>query len=210
MNTPTRHIMKIKLLLLILLFATPCFAGDRNHTQFGKDTSTGSILAIGYAHHEIHEGNSFVAGSSGILANEASLKISFRTPDTDKWSHFNYAAACSLDATLTFTENPTVTVNTGSALPIYNNNRNSTNTSILLGSSTGVYVANSLTLGATMSGGTSIKPVVHLGSGKKTGGGASSFTEAVLKQNEDYSVVLTSEAADNHCFLEIYEYEHTN
>lgn len=192
-------------ILVIILLAIPAYAKD-NATQFTRDDKTGAIASIDWGHHKTHEGDRYYAGYSTTLADTATITISFRTASS-VFPHAIFDANCSGEAYITGYENPTVTVSTGSQLSAFNKNRLSSNTTSLLEATTGSYVAGHLALDATVAGGTAIFPEFHFGSGKKIGGSGDFGSEYILKGNEDYALILTSEAAANHCSVSLEWYE---
>jgi len=197
--------MKYINILIIILLAVPAYAKE-NATQFTRDDQSGSIVSIDWAHHETHDGDRYYAGYSDTLADTATITISFRTSSSD-YPHMIFDVNCSGEAYITGYENPTVTVSTGSQLSAFNKNRLSSNTTSLLEATTGSYVAGNLALNATVAGGTAIFPEFHFGAGKKVGGSGSFSSEYILKGNEDYALVLTSEANSNHCSVSVEWYE---
>ena len=175
----------------------------------GVDKSTAALQTIEYPHHEIHEGSAFVVSANETLASSGTIALSFHTGDTAKWSHMTYFARASGEANIQIIENPTITLGTGTAKLSINRNRNSAKTSLMQDSSTGAWVAGSLTQDATVAGGTVICEE-HFGSGQATGGSTVNRSEFMLKQDEDYVYLLTSEAAGNDCELILNWYEHTD
>lgn len=193
-------------LTVIAIFITCLPAGARiNNTQFSTDDETGAIAVMHHNIYKNHLGKKYLAGVSTNLALSGTLKISFRTNSTEP--HITFFADCSGGANVAGFENPTVTVSTGSQLTAFNQNRTSSNTTGLKEATTGTYVAGNLALDATVSGGTAIFPTYHFGSGKRVGGSGGFDSEYILKPNEDYALVVTSEAADNDCSIQLTWYE---
>ena len=183
---------------------------DKHNTvSAGVDDISGSLQIIAFAHHEIHEGDSFVATADATLATDGTIVLSFRTPDTAKWSHMTLLARSSGEANVQLVENPTVTLSAGASHPAFNRNRNSATVTTLSDSSTAAWVPGSITLGGTQSGGTMIYEE-HFGAGQTRGGATAGRNEFVLKQDEEYAIILTSEANANDCELILDWYEHTN
>ncbi len=173
------------------------------------DSLTHSTQSVTQPHHEIHDGESYITDAEETLASSGTLVFTFRTPNTTKWIHLVIYARASGEANINLVENPTITVSTGTSQAAHNRNRNSANVTTLSDSSSGSWVPGSITLGATQSGGTTIY-TEHIGSGKNIGGSTPDRMEFILKQNEDYTIILTSEAATNDCELILDWYEHTN
>ena len=163
-----------------------------------KDPSTLAGLWIDFPHHQIHEGDSYVASYAPdtVKGDGAGINITLKTPDNTKWLHMQAKASAALGAFFTITRGPTFTG--GTAQAGFNRNQNSTNP-------TG---ASDVKFDCTPSGGT----VVHtelMGSGKKGGSGSRGTEEFMLKQNTVYVFTVTSDVASNKLGLDLSWYEHT-
>ena len=189
--------------------ATVQIVAQNDSVSAGVDDVSATLQVIDFPHHEIHEGDSFVSDHEATLASAGTIVLSFKTSDTAKWAHMVFMARASGEANILIIENPTITAGTGTLHPVYNRNRNSATVTTLSDSSTGSFVAGNITLGATQSGGTVIYDE-HFGSGQKVGGSSVGRDEFILKQNTNYTIILTSEAAANDCETILDWYEHTS
>ncbi len=177
--------------------------------QVKIDDMTQVLEIISDAHHEIHEGVSYKADLNTTDLDSNPLVITFTTPDTTKWAHLLILASASGQAQMEIQENPDTVAN-GTALPIYNRNRNSTNTSAVI--STHNSTVGQATQGATVTLGSGI--ILHhevFGSGKdKISGESRDTNEFILKQNTTYVITMTSITNSIVAQLTCNWYEHTN
>lgn len=94
------------------------------------DPTTNHIIVIDHAHHEVHEGHSFVAGHyNASVAHNASLNLLIST--TSKIPHLVFRGAAGGDSVLVFSEGVSV-VSDGTVVPVQNMNRNSGEVSSVL------------------------------------------------------------------------------
>lgn len=163
------------------------------------DNSTGSFQIVAYAHHEIHSGSHY--NYCDYTLNEGSgntVEFVVTTPDTTKWTHLIIEAYSSEGATIELFEG-TSGITGGTVIIPRNNNRNSTNTSVL----TFVKDPASITTDGTRASG-------YLAGGGRTAGFVNREYEFILKQNETYLVRITSLAVSNDISWCAEWYEHTN
>lgn len=168
---------------------------------------SGSALTISFAHHKIHEGDSYTAEVVAANGSGTKATITFTTPSSAKWIHIIIHARSSVEAHYTLGEDPTISDATGTNFIVYNRNRNSNNTSAVIGTRTAT--AGRMTEGATVTSFGTILEEVHFGSGK-TGGETRGDDEWILKQDKTYVIECESEAATSDNMIEIDWYEHTN
>jgi len=140
---------------------------------------------IEHTHEEIHEGKHFVTTYAAVKNNAETIVLLLTTPDNTAVAHLLTKLRSSGEANFVLSENPTVS-NVGTALTEINRNRNSANTA-------GVVVTHTPT---TSDAGTVIY-TEHQGSGQQRGADVRGDNEFVLKQNEQYLLTITSEAASN-------------
>jgi hypothetical protein len=228
---------QVKHLILLILLAAPALADTVGQSTSnypttiagaasGKtiiprlDASTSSFQVIDYEHHEIHSGSSFTAHYSNDVTNIGEMTcIGFNTPNTTKWAHFVFEAATTQPSYIALYENPSVDVDEGTDLAVYNRNRNSATTSTLTSIETAA-TANVLTsyteaqaAGANITTATELIRR-YLGAGQRvsaSGGTARGDSEIVLDQNQQYilcAVALTAD--DNTQNLTLDWYEHTD
>ncbi len=124
-------------------------------TQF-KDQyidSDKSYVSIAFPHHEVHEGNMYVAFIT--VAAGSSVSLSFKTPP-DKIIHFLFGDyASESGAHVQLKEEVTITATTGTEITVFNHNRNSSNEPTVLQNKSGAFVADGKILkDATTTGGT--------------------------------------------------------
>lgn len=163
------------------------------------DRSTRSLCTLDYEHCEVHSGSHYLYTDAITLGNGESQAYVITAPDTAKYAHMVFIMNSGLGASSTVAEGgdrtPTTLQNT------WNSNRNSSN-------SAGTLVHKGFS-GGTTDGTTMIS--VNVGSastGGKTGGGARSEEEIILKRNTQYILTLTSGANSNNITIIMTWYEH--
>lgn len=165
------------------------------------DASTGALMVIDYAHHEIHEGSDFTYDDVITLGSGATQNYVLTVPDTGKWAHFGYEIDGIFGVTVELYEGSDRTPTTLQAS--FNRNRNSSKTA-------------TMTVHKGYSGGTTDGTRImwrKAGSGTTSGklaGKAGDDTERVLKQNTQYTLRITSAAASNDINVKLGWYEHTD
>ena len=172
-----------------------------NGRTISVDASTESLQVIENDHHEIHSGSYYRAGFQKEIPNDGGTAIwAITTPDTTKEIHFRPAVDVELQAAIQFYENPT-SVTGGTSITPRNANRNFADASVaVVVTDPTINTAGAIVLGNLVEG-----------SGKSSGGNASSAYEWVLKRNTKYVLVVTNEAnATNECNIRNIWYEHTN
>ncbi len=183
------------------------------------DLTTQALNVVDYAHHEIHSGSMYyvvysVASLGAMSSPDDMITLTFDTPDTTKWGHFQFSAKGTSGWRIRLIEGGTGGgASATGTLPILNKNRNSTKTSTFLdveGSPTAAQVSYDATL---VTGGTTLWDEYIEGSsgffstGFSSGGG--DRNEIVLKQNTQYQVSLYGTDTDP-ATIYISWYEHTN
>ena len=152
-------------------------------------TYAGSLVTIDKAHHEIHEGDHYFVTRSTAAASATDVMCVLLTTPATKRIHYtgSYGGSGAIVAHLV--ENPTVAVTSKVALVEFNSDRASTK------AATVVAVKISST---DLSAGTTLQKTV-LGGGLqgRTGGSLAERTELILKQSEDYAILIDSDAASN-------------
>lgn len=164
------------------------------------DGVTRALVVMDYEHHEIHAGSYFRAGFQKDVGNGGTAILAITTPNTTAWLHLRVAVDVELEARIQLFENPT-SITGGSAVTPRNANRNSATAS----GATAVTDPTVNTTGAVVLGNQ------VLGSGKSSGGDADSGYEWVLKQNEEYAIIVTNlTTSDNQVNIRCQWYEHTS
>ena len=144
------------------------------------DCLVDAIKTIDYAHHEIHEGNHYMADIVDLtLAVAGTLSLSATIP-ADSYCHFrhivNVGGACHVKV------KEGVGLEAGGAVTIYNSNRNSPDAPFGALSK------------AVITGGTQIlEYIVASGGGPKAAGGEGGlFEEIVTQDDQTYSIEVTN------------------
>lgn len=169
------------------------------------DAVSGQNIRISFPHHELHEGHAYTIEAQAAGGSGTKATLSFKTPDSEKVMHLLIHARANVEAHYTFGEAPTITADTGTNSPPFNRNRNSANTSDVIGTRTAT--AGQITKGATVSNFGTILKNVHFGNGK-VGGERREDDEWLLKKNTLYAFEIESEAASSDINIEMEWYEH--
>jgi len=162
------------------------------------DTIDNARIAIDLVHHEIHEGNYYSATVIDTDVDTAAPKyVRITAPNTAARIHFTgmvYATAAGL---VEFYENPTLNA-AGTAVTIFNNDRNSIKTATAT-------VFYDTTTQAPNNDGTRIDAGRVGGAARpnfRIGGETARRNEWILKQAEDYILKFTPDA-DNTEFITV-------
>lgn len=155
------------------------------------------IITVDYAHHEIHEGNHYVAFHNSTLGNNAKYQLLINTPiaSTGKSIHLVIGTRGSAESNIVFREGTTVS-NVGSAHSLVNRNRNSSNTAGTI-----------ITLAPTITGLGNVLMESHFGSGPQVGGEDRGMNEWNLLPGTFYLVNAISEGASNDLSIVLDWYE---
>jgi len=180
------------------------------------DSLSGSIQVIDFAHHKIHEGDSFCVSHTLTAKNDGTyLTIYLKTPNAEKSIHMFTQWASSGASYFRIREYPVVTANTGSSQLSVNRNRNSTNISEALDNAT-VPIAGYAMTDVTISDRTAdvagskgglIIWQEYDGIGKQMTGGNRNDSEFILKKNTPYVFELESDASGLVLNANLYWYE---
>jgi len=173
------------------------------------DKTTGALITVTYAHHEVHDGSSYRASHSAAGGSGTKATVSFTTPDTSKWLHVALTARSNVEAIYTLGEGATITGSSGSDYAPRNRNRNSSNTSGVSGAGSAGGAGNCTTGGAVTDFGTVLE-ILHFGSGVKVGGEQRGTAEWILKPNTVYAAEVESQAASSEVSIDLDWYEHSN
>jgi hypothetical protein len=162
-----------------------------------------ALIAVDFAHHEVHEGEHFSYTNAQDLGNGATISFTLTTPNSAIWSHLGLEINGEAEYEVQLFEGATGLTSSGTIVTnpaVINSNRNSANTNTLI-------VRGTPTLGAG-SKGTLIRNF-HAGSGKSSGGIAGTGQENILKQNTIYWLDLINFTTSNNYLSWIIEwYEH--
>jgi hypothetical protein len=165
------------------------------------DVATHVIKTIDNAHSEIHDGDAFFRKDWLDLTNGQVYDILCVTPDTARYAHIVVEFASELESNIKVYEGATAS-NNGTAITVFNRNRNSaTNSTTLL------YHTPTVAGGAE---GTNIANY-KIGSSRAVGGNEGSRLEIILKRNTKYLIRITNDTANANWFAFLADwYEHTN
>lgn len=182
-----------------------------NFQPANLDTISRSLMALDWEHHEIHEGNHFIASHFATGKNAGqTINIYVKTPNTTKWCHFLAEWASDGAAYFRVYEAPTVTANTGTnGQTPYNNNRNSATVSDVIDNAA-VPASGKYGYDVTVTGTGTTLYTEFSGIGKTESGKSRATSEIILKQNTVYVFEVTSNAANEVLSLNMAWYEHTS
>jgi hypothetical protein len=182
--------------------------GTKNATTpVTADTTTGALMVIDHAHHEIHAGSSFAChfSQTAPTAIGEMTMIALNTPDTTKYVHMFAEFSSTAASTAAIYEVADLDVDEGTDLAIYNHNRNSLTASTVssvetvpeAGKATSYTVAQAA--GATLSTATPIylKYLGAAAAGADTMGQNRNENEFILKRNTQYAFVIANTTADD-------------
>lgn len=173
--------------------------GDYLGTSAKFDSTTRSIVTVDYAHKEIHSGSSFMVDTNADIPSGDTIVMMLVTPNTTRWAHMYYVVETEGEADFTLWEGSD-TIASGTALPVYNRNRNFSTVSTVFAYQQPV----------VKTFGTRLRRV-FLGSGRNTGSGDRGVQEIVLKSNTMYLFVVENKAGTgNRVSMRVNWYEHTN
>ena len=180
------------------------------------DNSTGAQMTVAYAHHEIHSGSHYRCVYNQLVSDTADKSIiAFKTANTAKWCHLVFEAKTSSPSKIYILKTPTIALGDGTSLAVFNSNENSSNTSGILQSTSGSFVAESAMYFSEadmgdVTGGTKVDEI-WVGAEKNKGGGSRDSEEIILEQDTLYAFVIENlNADDNYHSLRLNWYEHTN
>ena len=174
------------------------------------DKVTNSLQTIDYSHHEIHDGNYYLATTyDDSAATGEKVNIVFTTPASPK-CHMLSLWSSGGAAIFRIYEAAVVTANNGTnALPIYNKNRNSTNTSGCLDNAT-VNAVGKYSTGTTITNTGTTIILEYSGVGKTVNGMGRSDSEFILKPSTKYAFEVEAIGNGIAIALLLDWYEHTD
>lgn len=182
------------------------------------DAITHALINIDYAHHEIHDGDSFMGYHTLTGKNDGTyLTIYLKTPVTNPQVHMFTQWQASGAAYFRIREGAVVTSDTGSHKAVLNRNRTSSNTSGVFDNEA-VPVVNKISTDVTIADRTASTDgdkgglVIweeYDGVGKSVAGGSRNEMEIILKANKAYVFEIESDALGLVLALQLYGYEHT-
>ena len=173
------------------------------------DAMTHALIQIGYEHHEVHDGSSFMATAIDVdLDSGELLNITFTTPAlTLGGIHMIAMASNSSASKFEILEAPTVTANSGTPMSVFNRNRNSSAVTAVKSIATVPISGATLTSTVTVDG-TVIKTEI-MGVGKNSGAsGSRDEMELILKGATTYVFRITGLADNGLASIILTWYEH--
>lgn len=161
------------------------------------DPDTDAAVVLDFDHHEVHEGDSYVATYfASAVGSGSNVDLRVTAPNTAVRCHIVPECVGSVEFEALIYEGGNVTV--GTDLDKTNRDRNSANTATL-------EVAHTPTVTTT---GTLIWSQ-RFGSGVQRGGESRGLNEIILDQGTTYLFRVTSRAASNTISVMLNWYEHT-
>ena len=187
-----------------------------------RDNASNAIEIIDFEHHEIHAGDSFVCHYANEVTNTGEMTvIAFNTPDTTRWIHVVVEYTATAFARALLVEDPSIDVDEGGQLLIFNRDRNSAKESLVssieavpdVGEATSYNEAQAAGANITITDGRTVSEH-HIGGGAGphgTGGGQVQRDECILRRNTQYAFILEALTDDTNIHnLHVSWYEHTN
>ena len=185
------------------------------------DAATHALEVMDYEHHEIHGGSSFSCHYVNAVTNIGEMTaIAFNTPNTTKWGHLTIQADSTGACYVILCENPSIDVDEGTQLTIYNRNRNSATASTMLSIETAPVANKATSYNEAQAADANITVTTelarnYLGAGEKKtiGGTARGSQEWLLDQDQQYVVLmysLTDDDATHNLTLDWYEHTDKN
>jgi len=169
-----------------------------NATTQAKIDSLGYLVDIPVEHYKVHEGEFFICSDYDDNVDIATpKKWLMTTPNSTTRFHIKVNVECDTGSLLELYENPTIST-TGTALTAYNADRNSTTTTTM------TFYKDA----TTSASGTRLQ-VARVGAGRdrRLGGVARERAEWILKQDEDYLIVVTVDSDNAEVTINIEGYE---
>ena len=205
----------MKYLIILLLFVGVSLSQVNNSTPvlgnkatLRQDNNTWALVEIDFEHHKLHEDSHFTYSQYDMDFDIAdTIEILIVTPNTTKWVHMIFDVEAALNTVIGVYENTVGAGHTASSTLVdYNNNRNSTDTSMVI-----LGISND-----DAADGTNIFPTgfgIASGTGvnKIAGGGESrGAQEWVLKQNSKYLLRVHSLTDNSSVAIKLVWYEHVS
>lgn len=212
--------IKIFLLLLFLLSYTytantvtygAIATRDSSGNWAMVDPVSGSIQIISFAHHELHEGDTYlVCAKDADLDDGDTLSFAWLVPDTTREQHLVLEVSNTVGASITILEGPTVDTTTGTDVPIYNRHRRSANMSMLQHPNGLVSSIAVKAIGGVENG--TVIESFNIGAGgnpqQASGGSARGVSELITKANTVYMIIMIGLADNGSANMELDWYEH--
>ena len=205
----------ISLLVLVIASGSSIYV-----REYLIDSITSTLVEIGYEHHEIHEGDSFVTHVDNACTNTGEMTVlAFNTPNSSKRIHLVMSGTATSGATFQLIETPSIDVDEAAGqLTPYNRNRTVSTASTVLSIKTVPVVAEVSYYYEAQAAGANITKTVALWTevigetgnpSTKSGGGTRGQSEFILAKNTQYCIIITSnDDNDNVHHISLNWYEH--
>ena len=215
-------ILTIAFMLLLCAWGAVGLAVTYSGGGSNVDQSSGARVAIDYAHHEIHEGQSFTCSyDQTVTEDDYRTGISFTTSNTARWCHVTVHITTTDESMFYIYEGVTLDLDEGADLTVFNRDRNSAlrswidNNDAFPTQGTATSWTEAAIALARLDTGTTLYSetlAVATGPAGKTVGGDSRGTqEFILRQNTKYLFLVQSTDADNNTHhIHVNWYEHQN
>ena len=159
---------------------TPVIVANMISYEKLVDCLVNAMINIEYEHHEIHEGNFYIASDVNLILGAAATFIIGASIPVGSHAHFRFMASAGGASHVELIEDAQLTG--GVALAVYNANRNGPAAPF-----------NALTDPTINAGTTILEYTIASGVGPKAAGGEGGvITEVVTQDNLDYAIRLTN------------------
>jgi len=180
--------------------------GEAGNHIINIDSTTQTLQTISYEHYKIHSGDTYCLDDIVDLAINNVRDIQITTPNTTNWAHLYFNIHTESETNVYLYENVNIIL-AGSLSPVYNSNRNSSNTADLIVK----IIDNTSLANANLDTDVSAALQIHhiISGAGKDAGEHNHAHEIILKQNEDYCIRFIANAA-GYVNYHLDWYEHTN
>lgn len=177
-------------------------SSDQTYQPIRLDKATNTLQTMEYEHREIHAGSHFYLQGYLEFGAASTVDLAIITPDTTKWAHMTFSFETTGETLFQIYEVSDFDGDGGVVTPL-NNNRNSTNASVLTITTDPTVNSYGNLIGASLVG-------VTTNPTKSSGGLVARNNELILKQNTKYIFKFTSNSANNNISYAAEWYEHTD
>lgn len=202
-----------KILILLLMFGWIYAQSDlgreageikmQNIIVDAEETTTSALKTIGFPHAKIHDGMHYNIGLTFSLGSGDTSHVVFDVGDTTQYSHMFWDISSTVGATITIREGGAY-VRSPDAITAINNNRNSSNVTVM-DTIFAVYQDSTLW---TRAG--TLLTTHTLGANQKSGGSLGREAEWIMKNDSLLDFRILSNAGSNVVDLNFEWYEHTS
>jgi len=196
-------------------------AGETDQVRI--DPSTNALKTIEYEHSEVHGASAFHCHYVNMCTNTNEVSaLGFNTPSGTKWGHLTVSVAVTSIARIRIIESPTIDVDEGTDVTIYNRKRNSDVESVMSTIEAAPEAGKASSFDETQSAAANITTTTTLDSivigaaganpsSAGVGGMTRGSLEWELKLSTQYAVTVESLSDDdNYHTIGMNWYEHTD